>query len=228
MLKKIWNYGTSTPIQRVGVIILTIGLVSLISWMIKEELDLEDIFNPYSFPRSRDSFFFHLYFYAIPLGLVMSWGYVFLIKTKQWIIMGYIPKHSSPLKRKKTYSPPEKNLHFKNNTEAFEFATQLHSINYQTNALYFGMVKNISKLKDGSYQFLVQLADQNRTILVNGYNDKHSNKIFVGNLVYWGYADRIDSNSFNIEAVGHILATLYPEYNPNNFKWSIKENLTSK
>ena len=228
MLKKIWNYGTSTPIQRVGIIILTIGLVSLISWMIKEELDLGDIFNSYSFPRSYDSFFFHLYFYFIPLGLLMSWGYIFLLKTKEWVINGYIYKKPTSPKPKFTYTSPKKNLHFKNNSEAFKFAMNLYATNYTTNQMYFGIVKDIILLNDTKYQFLVQLADQNRTVLVNGYNDKHANRISMGNLVYWGYVDKTESNTLGIEAVGHILATLHPEYNPNDFRWSIKENLTNK
>lgn len=130
--------------------------------------------------------------------------------------------------RKFKPKPKAKNVHFKSNAEAFKFASQLHSINYQANTMYFGIVKETSQLKDGSYQFLIQLADPNRVIFVNGYNDKYPHKISIGNLVYWGYVDETDPNPFHIEAVGHILATLHPEYDPNNFKWSIKENLTNK
>lgn len=86
MIRKIWSYGTSTPVQRIGVIILAIGLVSLFSWMFKEGLDFEDIFNEYYFPEDRDSIFFHLYFYFIPLGLILSWGYQLLVIIKRWVI----------------------------------------------------------------------------------------------------------------------------------------------
>lgn len=225
-MKRLWNYGTSTPIQRVGVIILSIGLISLISWLIKADIDIEYIFNENSFPRSRDSFFFHLYLYFIPLGFLMSWGRIFLLKTKDWVMNGYTQKKPESQKSKPNYTP-QKNLHFKNNNEAFKFAMNLYSTNYTAKQMYFGMVKDIT-IVNNKYQFLVQLADQNRTVLVNGYNDKYANNISKGNLVYWGYVDKTISNTLGIEAVGHILATLHPEYNPNNFRWSIKENLTNK
>ena len=53
-MKKVWDYGTSTPIQRVGVIFLVIGLLSLFSWMIKKDLSFDDLLEAYSLPRSRD------------------------------------------------------------------------------------------------------------------------------------------------------------------------------
>lgn len=226
-MKRLWDYGTSTPIQRVGVIILSIGLISLISWLIKADIDIEYIFNENSLPRSRDSFFFHLYLYFIPLGFLMSWGYIFLLKTKYWVINGYTQKKPESQKSKPNDTPLQKNLHFKNNNEAFKFAMNLYSTDYTAKQMYFGVVKDIT-IVNNKYQFLVQLADQNRTVLVNGYNDKYANNISKGNLVYWGYVDKTISNTLGIEAVGHILATLHPEYNPNNFRWSIKENLTNK
>ena len=105
-MKKVWDYGTSTPIQRVGVIFLVIGLLSLFSWMIKKDLSFDDLLESYYLPRSRDSFFFHLFFYFIPLGLLMSWGYQILLNIKRWILNGKIEK---------TITPKQK-IYFKDNT----------------------------------------------------------------------------------------------------------------
>ena len=79
MFKKIWSYSTATPIQRCGVILLAIGILSFVSWVIKKDLYFEDIFDPYYMPEYRDSFVFHAYKYLIPAGLLMSCGYSFLL-----------------------------------------------------------------------------------------------------------------------------------------------------
>lgn len=94
MINKLWNYGTKKPAQRIGVIILVVGLLSLFSWMIKEGVSPEDLFDSYRQPRSRDSFFFHLYFYLIPIGLLMSWGYSIILLIRNWIVS---EKHSEDI-----------------------------------------------------------------------------------------------------------------------------------
>ena len=118
-MKKIWEYGTSTPIQRVGLILLSIGMLSYLSWIFTgyhHGYDYTDpdpwinvIFDPDYFPRKRDFIFFHLYLYLIPLGLLMTWGYGLLIKLKNWV-----------LGENKTKSTNTEILHFKNNEAAFE------------------------------------------------------------------------------------------------------------
>lgn len=230
-MKKIWIYGTSEPFQRVGILILGVGLLSLFSWMIKEDLSFEEIleFEPYYLPRSRDSFFFHLFFYLIPLGLLMSWGYQILLKLKEWIFKE-TPETADPQSKekiKKTYSPPKQNLHFKNNLAAFQFAAKQYSVNMTAQHANIGIIQNIFQFEDGSKQFLVQLADIGKTTLVSGINDNHADKISKGNLVYWGFIDRVEEPNFmHISAIGHVLASLHPEYDPNKDKWVIKEDFT--
>lgn len=229
-MRKLWNYGTATPIQRVGVIILGIGLLSLIAWIIKEDLSFDDLFDPYYLPDSRDSFFFHLFFYLIPIGFFMSWGYQILVKIKEWIINDTpeeVKSEPKKVKQKKVYSPPKKNLHFKNNLAAFQFAAQQYSVDMSPKKVSLGIIQDIYKFEDGSTQFFIQLADIGKTTLVSGINDKHSEKLTKGNLIYWAYIDQVgESNSLHVVAIGHILASLYPEYDPNNGKWVIRHDLT--
>ncbi|WP_347454294.1 hypothetical protein ABEF83_08180 [Acinetobacter thermotolerans] len=214
-MKRFWDYGTSTPIQRVGVIILGFGLVSLFSWMLKERLSFDDLLDSYYWPRSRDSFFFHLFFYFIPIGLLMSWGYYILVKIKEWVLKGK-SKNTTPHK-----------LHFKNSHAAFEFATKQYSANMNSGKMSLGIVQDTFKLKDGTKQFLIQLADVGKTTLVSGLNDRYVNQINQGDLVYWGFVDRVDDPNYaQISAIGHVLALLDPEYIPSDGKWTIKKDLT--
>lgn len=227
-MKRLWGYGTSTPIQRVGVIILGIGLVSLFSWVIKEDLSLNEIFDLYYLPGSRDSFFFHLFFYLIPLGFLMSWGYQVLIIIKEWIVNGESKKlRSEPRKvaQRQPYIPPKKNLHFKNNPTAFKYASENYIATMNSSAMNVGIVQDVNFTKDKKRSFLIQIADKGKTTLVAGFNDNHAEEISKGNLVYWGFVDTAN-NDQEILAVGHILAILHPELNPNDGRWIIKSNLT--
>ncbi|QBQ15591.1 hypothetical protein [Acinetobacter haemolyticus] len=81
-----FNSGISTPFQRIGLIILIIGIFSFVSWFFRSAMDLEDIFNTHYFPDRRDFIFFHLYLYFLPLGFLMTWGYPIIEKIKKWII----------------------------------------------------------------------------------------------------------------------------------------------
>lgn len=227
-MKRIWNYGTATPIQRIGVIVLAFGLVSLAAWMIRNDLSFSDLLHSYYLPDSRDSFFFHLFYYLIPIGLLMSWGYQVLIKIKEWIVNDRTEKiESKTTKQRKPYIPPEKNLHFKNNHAAFKFAAQQYSPDMNPMQMSLGLVQEVYQFENGSIQFLVQLADMEKITFVSGINDKYEAEISKGNLVYWGYVDHVDEpNSLQISAIGHILATLSPEFNPNTGKWTVKKDLT--
>ena len=230
MIRKVWRYGTSTPVQRIGVIILFIGLLSYFLWIFQANLDIEDIFNPSYFPRSRDSFIFHLYMYFIPIGLLMSWGYSILIKIKKWIVEGSAKKEqikSGSNIQTNSNKVKQKNLHFKNNLAAFKYAAENYQATMVPNKMSLGIIQDELQLKDGSNCFLVQLADTGKTTLVGGFNDKFSDQLSKGNLIYWGFIEQIEDNKFpNISAVGHVLATLHPELNPNNGKWVIKKDLT--
>lgn len=218
MIKKAWTYGTSTPVQRAGVIILLIGLLSLSFWMGKEGLDFEDILNPYYSPSSRDSFFFHLYVYLIPLGLLMSWGNGLLIKIKNWVMNdrdSNIESNANHL------------MHFENNLKAFQFAADSYIPDLTPKKISIGLIQDRIQLKDGSTQVLVQLASKERTILVSGFNDKYSNSLGIGDLVYWGFVEPIkDEQYLHIEAIGHVVAILESTYNADTSKWSIKKDLT--
>lgn len=229
-MKRLWNYGTSTPIQRIGVIVLSIGLISLVSWIIKSDIDIEYIFNEYSFPRSRDSFFFHLYIYLIPLGLLMSWGYEILVKIKSWVLNSNEPKQEiNPTSSKKTQNTShQKPLHFKNNLAAFNFASKNYDAKFVSNNMMVGIVRDILESKTENPLFIVQLADA-KEILVAAINDAYAHEVSIGNLVYWGFVEKVQYDIYpEIKAIGHILALLHPEFDPNTGKWAIKKNLTKK
>lgn len=228
-MKKIWNYGTSTPIQRIGVIFLVVGLLSLFSWMVKEDLTFDDLFEPYYLPKSRDSLFFHLFFYLIPIGLLMSWGYQILLNIKRWVF-GEKPERIEPnseVKLRRSYVPPKKNLHFKNNSAAFEFASSIYNADLSTGKNFFGIVREKATPKDEQSFFIIELAGSQENIFVTGINDKYLELVNTGNIIYWGlYENFGEKRLLDIQAKGYILATLHPEFNPNDGKWVIKNNLT--
>ena len=226
-LKKIWGYGTKTPFQRVGVLILTLGLVSALSWFMESDMYYMDVIDPYYFPDYRDSYFYHLYLYLVPIGLLMSWGYDLLQKIKSWVATG-----ATPLKTKSTLAPTHstskqelKNLHFKDNLSAFQYAVSITSASFLPGQMSLGLIQESGQTKDGNTYFLVQLANSKNTTLVYGYNDKYTNSITRGNLVYWGFLEEV-TDIHEIDAFGAILAILHPEYNPNTLRWEIKQNLT--
>lgn len=95
-IKKIWEYGSKEPIQRIGIIIFIFGVFSLFLWMIKENLNLIELFDYGNFPQKRDSIIFHLFIYFIPLGLIFSFGYNVLLKIKNWVL-GNKPKEDDYL-----------------------------------------------------------------------------------------------------------------------------------
>lgn len=219
MINKLWSYSTKEPIQRVGVVVFFIGLLSMFSWILMRGVDPLDVIDSYYQPDSRDSFFFHLYLYLIPIGLLMSWGYSLLLKIKEWIIKGNAEK--------KPHSNSKKNLHFKTTLAAFQFAVPLYSVNFSLNIMNVGIIQNKTLLEDGSYHFLVQIANMHGTVLVSGFNDKYSDDINLGNLVYWKMTELVeDATEVDIPAVGAIVATLYPEFNPNTSQWKVRKNLT--
>lgn len=217
-MKKIWAYGTSTPLQRVGIIILGIGLISLISWMIKEDLAFDDLFEPHYLPRSRDSFFFHLFFYLIPIGLLMSWGYQVLVKTQEWVF-GKIKEEDKPL--------AEQKLYFKDNIAAYDFASTIYPATLDLDTSYVGLIKDVILTTNERFQYTIELANTDTTIKVYGYNDDNSHSIRLGNLVLWHCEKPISNkNHLNIEALGTIIATLQPVFDPNHRTWLIQSNFT--
>lgn len=86
----LWELGTRNPIQRIGLIILTLGLMSAISWFINKQ-DFAVFFDPDYFPSNRyDHFFYRLYPLFFPLGLLMTWGYFIIDSVFLWISTGKI------------------------------------------------------------------------------------------------------------------------------------------
>ncbi len=61
-LNKIWEFGSKEPIQRIGILVLTVGIISLLSWVYKENLDLNQILNPEYFPQKKRWLFSFIYF----------------------------------------------------------------------------------------------------------------------------------------------------------------------
>lgn len=121
--------------------------------------------------------------------------------------------------------PKAKNLHFNGNQAAFEFATLSHTASFLPHQMSVGIVRDI--IENGTdKQFIIELADSHEQKIVSGFNDKNASFIQIGNLVYWGFVDIAENNILNIQAVGHVLATLSPEFNPNTNKWSVRKDLT--
>lgn len=216
-MKRIWNYGTSTPIQRVGVIFLAIGLFSLFSWIFKEDLSFSDLLDPYYLPKSRDSFLFHLFIYFIPLGLLMSWGYQILIKVKDWVLSGNTKTPNSPKNQK---------LYFKDAVAAYEFACTIYPPKLDLNMSYVGLVKDIVLTTSERFQYTIELANSDTPIKVYGYNDEHSKTLRLNNLVLWQCEKPVSKNQLNIEALGTIVAILQPVFDPSQNVWLIHSNLT--
>lgn len=211
IIKKIWEYGSKEPIQRIGILILIIGLMSLFSWMYKRDLDFNELFNTYYLPEHRDFIFFHLYLYLIPIGLLMSWGYSLILKIKKWIF-----KEDSNLNKK---------LNFKDSLAAFKFAATVYKPNFEANKASFGLIQNVLKGEDGKTSFLIQLASQDATTFVLGYNSKYAKYLKQGDLVYWGF-DQLVSDRIDIVAFGHVLAVLKPEFDMKKSSWTALQDLT--
>lgn len=121
--------------------------------------------------------------------------------------------------------PKAKNLHFNDNQAAFEFATLSHMASFLPHQMSIGIVRDIVE-NGADRQFIIELADCHEQKIVSGFNDKNASFIQVGNLIYWGFVDIAENNILNIQAVGHVLAILNPEFNPNTNKWSVRKDLT--
>ncbi|OEY96127.1 hypothetical protein BJD20_13290 [Acinetobacter proteolyticus] len=179
-----------------------------------------EYFDPYYFPDTRNPVFY-LSLYLIPFGALLSFGYPILTNIKYWIINGKLkPRDPKNINKKQV-------LHFKDDLSAFKFAVDLYTPSLQKNELSFGIIQEKVALKDGTIQFVVQLADKRKTTLVSGFNDKHAETIHKGNLIYWGCIEgTIPEPPMNLEGLGHIVATLNPEFDVNTSKWSIRKDLT--
>ena len=93
-MKKIWAFTTRYRLQRIGLIFLLLGLCSLFSWINCHEsygFYLEDYNNAiklnFNFPDHYDNWFYHLFKWCIPLGLIM-WSYPLWRPIIRWINSG--------------------------------------------------------------------------------------------------------------------------------------------
>lgn len=134
------------------------------------------------------------------------------------------------LKKYKIYNEDEQSstsskiLYFKDNEGAFEVAATINHPIFSEKSMCIGIVRYIDPLENSG--ILIELAGANEPLHVMGFNDKYAKSIKHGDLVYWGFVDYSDENFLNIKAVGHILAILKPEFNPQTKKWGIKKDIT--
>lgn len=228
VIKKIWNYGTITPVQRSGLIILGFGLISLISWAIKNNFFYYTYYYPNDFfPTKRDSFFYHLYLYLIPVGLLMTWGYHLLYKIKFWIFNGKNINIFTDKNKSSQSLQEQKNIYFKNNLAALKFVSKNYTTQTTYDQINIGIVQDRVLTKDGKILFVIAITNDDNPILVGGFNHNFTTSIVVGNLVYWDYiGPQINENSFHIEVLGIVTAILSPEFNPNTSRWVIQKDLT--
>lgn len=148
LFESIWLNGTSQPLQRVGIIILTIGVLSCILYYFQSpsSYNVQDIlFDSDYYPRYRDLFFYKLYIYFIPLGFILSWGYPLLQKIQSWVLNN--SKNDRFLyfqKRNELTEFIRKNWDFKkaNNRPALGYVSQVLSPDESyKEALKFGFIK---------------------------------------------------------------------------------------
>ncbi len=218
---KLWRVGTTTPIQRIGLIVLIIGISSFASWLFKREIALEEIFNSYYFPKSRDFIFFHLYLYFIPIGLLMTWGHPLIDKVKQWIF------NQKPDKLVNNYNQLPKHLHFRDNITAFKFASSISVAELLPKKISIGIVSEVMESQYENPFFIIHLANTSGSVVVGGFNDKYASSIHAGDLVYWAFAETVEYDIYpEIKAVGYIIVTAQPEFDPQSQKWVLKQDLT--
>lgn len=225
-MKELWDYGTSTPIQRIGLIILTIGMLSYLTWIFTgyhhgyDYTDLAPwvnvIFDSDYFPKKRDFIFFHFYLYLIPLGLLMTWGYSLLTKLKNWIIGG-----------NKTKSTNTEILHFKENEAAFEMACK-----YMNTDIAIGkpMVALAVQSKIDANELnviMIKVADTSpfHTYASTKFTFKHpiKNGALLGIVPY----ERNEEGSYSDDRkrwMFAVVSELNPRYHTTKQMWSIKKD----
>lgn len=87
-LKDIWNLGIQTRIQRLGFLLLVVGILSLVAWLYEDIYDWSYLFSLYELPSEDEVWFYRLHVYLIPIGLLMTWLIPLPLKIKDWILTG--------------------------------------------------------------------------------------------------------------------------------------------
>lgn len=227
MLKKIWNYGTSTPVQRIGLIISGIGILSYITWVFTgrhygyyytdPNLWIDVIFDSDYFPKKRDFVFFHLYLYFIPVGLIMTWGYKLLVRLKSWIMTGSKKKPSNA-----------EVLHFKDNEAAFEMACKYMDTNIVLDKSVIAI--SMQDMKKPSEPIMIKVAGEPpfHAHTATYYTEDHLIKKgdLLGVMVF-KKAEHITSYMQDDERkqwLFLVVSELNPRYHMTKKMWSIKNN----
>lgn len=143
-----------------------------------------------------------------------------------WIVIALVlfagARFVKHLKERK--KPSMKTLFLDNGDKALKFHASIYPVNLSKNILNVGIVRDKDITKEGKYHFLVELSDHQ---IVSGFNDQYSELIEVGDLIYWGFIEKVnEKNIINISAIGHILAILNCEFDPSTKKWTIQKDLT--
>ncbi len=79
MLKKFWNYGTYKPVQRIGLLIILLGLILSFAYSVKVNYWFYEGVKYYFFtvferpPEFKYDGFYASYPYLIALGVLMTW-----------------------------------------------------------------------------------------------------------------------------------------------------------
>lgn len=165
-------------------------------------------------------------FYAINIKEIMGGNIDLMRQQAPEIIrlMNILKKHHV-LSENKEKPKKLSVLYFKNNESAFEIAATMHSPAFSKESMSVGIVRHIDT-QAGSHCFVVELAGSDEPLYVMGFNEKNADSIKHDDLVYWGFVSQSEKNIMNIKAVGHILATLKPEFNPNTREWAVKNDFT--
>lgn len=85
-LRKFWHLGTTSKFQRFGIVILSSGVISFISWMIEDKSFFD--WNSFYMPDRNDNWFYHLFVWSLPLGLFLTWLYPLWRPLIEWIKSG--------------------------------------------------------------------------------------------------------------------------------------------
>lgn len=90
-MKKLWQFGTKTKMQRFGFLVLIIGLISFFAWLYSGArfgFYIDDYYGKgfdFDIPRRHDFWIYKIFLFAIPLGLFLTWLYPSWQPVIKWI-----------------------------------------------------------------------------------------------------------------------------------------------
>lgn len=230
-MRKIWKYCTSSPTQRVGLIILSIGLLSYLAWVFAEYRYGYDyryidrwvgvIFDPDYYPRNRDFLFFHLYLYLIPIGLLMTCGYKLLVKLKKWVMVG-----------NKKELVNDQILHFKDNEAAFDMACKFMDVNIVQDKPVIAI--SMQNMKKPSEPIMIKVAGDPSFFAHTATNYTGDHLIKKGDLIGVMPFKKTENITSYMEGDERkqwlflVISEINPKYHTTKQMWSIKRDFLSK